>query len=196
MDETTAIERILAGVRSEAWESIPGPDCVSSSAAVAAFERVLQASDRESMWSSYNRILDLAGNNHAGSLDPRAPAVVRWLLEVAHIVEGWPRATALEALIDACSFEPDPTWGPIAPVPRAQVAGASDWLRALAERQDEYEDVRVAALELLDAAEADGTVELAERLSCGLVSSRRLGARAPDVYLTEVAARIRIEASR
>ena len=190
----TIIERIMAEVRAEPWETVSSPGLLEASEPGRVLDGLLRASDAESSQVSYDRVLWLAGNNHAGSLYPRAPLVLKWVLRIAREVDGWPRATALEILIDACSFEPDPTWGTVEPLPCAQVRAAADWLRGIVEEDGGFEDIRVAALELLEAASSRTAVELAEDLSAHTIQGRRLGSRSPDVRLAAVAERVLLEA--
>lgn len=190
------VDRIVAGVRAEPWETIPGPGHLETSEASRVLEGLLRVSGRESSQASYSRVLSLAGNNHAGSLYPRAPVVLTWVIRIARAVGGWPRATALEILIDACCFEPDPTWGVVSPLPVDQVRAAGDWLRAVVEADGEFEDIRVAALELIEAVSVETAVEVAGQLSARAVSGRRLGSRDEDVGLAATAKRVLLEASR
>jgi hypothetical protein len=80
-----------------------GPQSVST-----ALELVIQARDKESSNSAYDRLLYAVGNNHAGTYFPVILAVMPHLETILHRGEPWAQRTVLEALIDLfSSFVPE-----------------------------------------------------------------------------------------
>ncbi len=87
----------------------PQPDWNGPDSIAEALKSVVQAWDKESSLSAYNKLLYAVGNNHAGTYYPVAFAIMPDIEEVLNNGEPWPKYTALEALIDLyISFMPQP----------------------------------------------------------------------------------------
>ena len=63
--------------------------------------------------AAYNAVLDSVGNNHQGTIYPKAEQAVEPLLAIALATPGWPAKTALSALTEMIgSFQPvQQGWG-------------------------------------------------------------------------------------
>lgn len=90
-------------------DAYPQPQWNGPGSVSAALQEVMRARDVESSAAAYNELLQVLGNNHAGTYFPVVLAVMPALEKILQSGKPWPQRTVLEALIDLLtSFHPDP----------------------------------------------------------------------------------------
>jgi hypothetical protein len=118
------------------------------------------ACTEESSNHAYNALLFAVGNNHAGTYDSSALALVEALAQMLSNAGPWSQRAALEAMIDLyASFEPEPGCSvyqgqQLAIVLRRHIAALEPGILAIARAPGTASSSAQELLELLHAAAA------------------------------------------
>jgi hypothetical protein len=162
---TSGTRTMLEGLDLVEWAAFPGPESFDPAEVPRALTAVSRATSAAGAREASSRVLFAIGNDHRGTLYPVALPAAPFLLEVVRDGARWARLAAITALADAVLFSPEEghevvryNAGPaLAPKPAftEAVRRGTDTFFTILVDECEYDDVRIAVLDLLDAVRAD-----------------------------------------
>lgn len=90
------------------FDAYPQPEWNSRDSIEVALSSMDKAMTESESWAAYNELLFAVGNNHRGTFYPVALAVVPELCGKLASGSPWTAHSAVNVLVELCSFDPEP----------------------------------------------------------------------------------------